>query len=106
MIRKAFMIQAKNGMSEEYINRHNPVWPDLEKTLKAHGVSNYSIFLNEATKTLFGYLEVADEELFNRIGDTDVCRNWWRYMTEVLVCESEESGKAKEDILIEIFHLV
>lgn len=105
MIRKAFKIQARKGMAEEYRKRHNPIWPELEKTLKDHGVSNYSIFLHEGSETLFGYLEVSDEDLFNRIGDTDVCRRWWKYMTEVLVCESEESSKAKEDMLEEVFHL-
>lgn len=105
MIRKAFLIQAKPGMAGKYQRRHNPIWPDLEKALKLHGVSNYSIFLHENTGALFGYLEVEDEETFLKIGETDVCKRWWRYMTEVLVCENDDSPKAKEDTLREVFHL-
>jgi L-rhamnose mutarotase len=105
MIRKAFLIQVKPNMAEEYQRRHNPIWPDLEKTLQIHGVHNYSIFLHEATDILFGYMEVEDEERFQQIGETDVCRRWWKYMTEVLVCDSDDSPKAKEDMLKEIFHL-
>jgi L-rhamnose mutarotase len=105
MIRKAFLIQAKPGMANEYQRRHNPIWPDLMKALKNYGVSNYSIFLHEDTGALFGYLEVEDEKKYESIAETDVCQRWWKYMTEVLVCESDESPKAKEDILKEVFHL-
>ena len=105
MIRKAFVIQAKPGMAGEYQCRHNPIWPELKETLKRHGVSNYSIFLREDTGALFGYLEVEDEARFQQIAETDVCQRWWRYMTEVLVSESADSPKAKEDMLKEVFHL-
>ena len=99
------MIQAKPGMAAEYQRRHNPIWPELAQALKLHGVSNYSIFHQESTGELFGYLEVEDEAKFQRIAETEVCRRWWRYMTEVLVCESADSPKAKEDPLREVFHL-
>ncbi|WP_372934301.1 L-rhamnose mutarotase [Mariniphaga sediminis] len=105
MIRKAFLIHAKPGMAVEYEKRHNPIWAELEKVLKAGGISNYSIFLHEETNALFGYMEVEDEEKFQQIGEADVARRWWKYMTEVLICESEDSEKGKEDILREVFRL-
>ncbi len=105
MIRKAFMIRAKPGMAMEYQRRHNPIWPDLKKVLKAHGIHNYSIFLQEDSGALFGYMEVENEEIFHKIGESEVARQWWKYMTEVLVCESDESPKAKEVMLKEVFHL-
>lgn len=105
MVRKAFVIQAKPGMAAEYERRHNPIWPELAETLKRHGVSNYSIFLREETGELFGCLEVADEALFARIAEADVCQRWWRYMTEVLVSERADSPKANEETLREVFHL-
>jgi L-rhamnose mutarotase len=105
MVRKAFVIQAKPGMATEYERRHNPIWPELEETLKRHGVRNYSIFLREDTGELFGYLEVEDEARFQMIAETNVCRRWWRYMTEVLVSERADSPKANEETLSEVFHL-
>jgi L-rhamnose mutarotase len=105
MIRKAFVIQAKPGMAAEYERRHNPIWPELEEALKRHGFGNYSIFLREDTNELFGYFEVADEELAQQIANTEVCQRWWRHMTEVLVCETPESTKGKEVMLREVFHL-
>jgi L-rhamnose mutarotase len=43
-IRQAFVVSVHAGAEEEYENRHNPIWPELEKVLKDHGFSNYSIF--------------------------------------------------------------
>jgi N-sulfoglucosamine sulfohydrolase len=69
-IRKAFVMSVNPGSEHEYENRHNPIWPDLEKVLKDHGVSNYSIFLDPETHRLFGYAEVEDEEQWAAIAPT------------------------------------
>ena len=53
-IRKAFVMSVQAGAETEYEKRHNPIWPELEKVLKDHGVSNYSIFLHPETRQLFG----------------------------------------------------
>ena len=37
---------------DEYTQRHNPIWPELEKTLLDHGVLNYSIHLDPTPHTL------------------------------------------------------
>lgn len=105
MKRKAFLIESNPGLSEEYKKRHNPIWPELKQELKKHGVCNYSIFLHENSESLFGYFEVEDEALFEKLGESEVMQQWWEYMTEVLVCESDQSLKAKEEMLSEVFHL-
>lgn len=108
MIRKAFMIQVKPGMAAAYQKRHNPIWPALKDVLKHYGVSNYSIFLHEDTGFLFGYMEVSSENTLVELAKTEVCKKWWRYMTEVLICDNVENMeclKAKEDELLEVFHL-
>ncbi len=105
MIRKAVLFQAKPDMATEYERRHNPIWPELEKALTEYGARNYSIFLHEKTNMLFGYVEIEDEERFQRIAETEVCQRWWSYMAEVLVCESDDSPKGKEEGLREVFHL-
>ena len=52
--RIAFKMQLNYGMKDEYIKRHNEIWPELSELLKKSGVSDYSIFLDEETNTLFG----------------------------------------------------
>lgn len=105
MKRKAFLIQSKPGLSGVYKKRHNPIWPKLKQELKEHGVRNYSIFLHENSEYLFGYFEVENEVLFEKLGESEIMQSWWRYMTEVLICESDQRLKAKEEILIEVFHV-
>jgi len=46
----------------------------LEKVLKDHGVSNYSIFLHTETHQLFGYAETESEEQWVSIASTDACQ--------------------------------
>jgi len=105
MIRQAVLFQAKPGMAAEYQRRHNPIWPELKKALKDYGARNYSIYVHRPTGMLFGYVEIEDEARFQKIAETEVCQKWWHYMTEVLVCESDNSQKGKEEALEEIFHL-
>lgn len=108
MIRKAFVIRAMPGMAAEYESRHNPIWPELKDALTYYGVSNYSIFLHQETGFLFGYMEVSSENTLAELAKTEVCKKWWRYMTEVLVCDnsgSPEQLKAKEDELLQVFYL-
>ncbi|MEO6964193.1 MAG: L-rhamnose mutarotase [Puia sp.] len=105
MLRKSFLIQVRKGMEQEYERRHNPIWPELESIFKEHGVCNFSIFLEPSSGFLFGYLEVLDEETYRRIGDTDICKKWWKYNTEILICEKEDDMKGKELDLREVFHM-
>jgi L-rhamnose mutarotase len=102
-IRKAFLLQIKPGMAEEYTRRHSPIWPELEAMLKAHGVSNYSIHLNPETHELFGYAEIESEERWNAIAQTDVCQRWWAYMADIMETNADKSPASKP--LVECFHM-
>ena len=84
MIRKSFLMTLKPGTWVEYQKRHNPIWPELQEVLKNYGVHNYSIFLDPADGSLFGYAEIEDEARWAAIARTEVCRRWWHYMREVM----------------------
>ena len=53
MQRVAFKMKLKPGAAAEYKRRHDEIWPELAAELKAAGVSDYSIFFDEETLTLF-----------------------------------------------------
>ena len=91
------------GKEAEYRSRHNPIWAELEETLKAHGVHNYSIFLMPETRQLFAYVEVEDEERWNAIAQTEICRKWWAHMREIMPSNADNSPVSRE--LVEVFHL-
>lgn len=103
MIRKAFVMSVFEGYEEEYERRHNPIWAELEQTLKEHGVHNYSIFLHPETRQLFAYVEIEDVERWNAIAKTDVCQRWWKYMREIMPSNPDNSPVSVE--LKEVFHI-
>ena len=101
--RKAFVMSVNAGAEEEYEKRHNPIWPELEKVLKDHGVSNYSIFLHPETRQLFGYAEIENEEQWASIGATEICRKWWKQNVEIMPSNPDHSPISAP--LREVFHL-
>jgi L-rhamnose mutarotase len=102
-MRIAFRMQVNPGAEAEYIRRHNPIWPELEQTLKDHGVVDYSIFLDAATGDLFTYAEIEDIGRWQAIADTDVCRKWWQHMAPLLPTNPDNSPVAQN--LKEIVHI-
>lgn len=103
MIRKAFVMSVNAGSEREYERRHSPVWPEMEQTLKRHGVNNYSIFILPDTRQLFAYVEIEDEATWNAIAQTDVCRRWWAHMKDVMPSNPDNSPISQE--LRQVFHM-
>ena len=103
MIRKAFVMHVNPDQHEEYSRRHNPIWPELEETLKSHGVHNYSIFLHPETHQLFAYVEIEDEATWQSIAETDVCRKWWKHMGDLMPTNPDNSPRSFD--LQEVFHV-
>lgn len=44
MERMAWKGRIKPGCKEEYIKRHNEIWPEMVEVLKSAGICNYTIF--------------------------------------------------------------
>jgi L-rhamnose mutarotase len=66
-------------------------------------VHNYSIALHPETSKLFAYAEVEDEERWNSIAGTPVCRRWWDYMSDIMEVNADRSPRTVE--LREVFHM-
>ncbi|HLA95709.1 MAG TPA: L-rhamnose mutarotase [Pyrinomonadaceae bacterium] len=103
MIRKAFLMNVNADAHEEYERRHKPIPEELAEVLKTHGVSNYSIFLDAETNSLFGYAEIESEERWAAIAETAECKHWWEYMKDVMPTNADNSPVSKD--LKEVFHL-
>ena len=96
-------MQLRAGNEEEYRRRHAPIWPELEETLRAHGVISYSIFLHPLTLQLFAYAEIESEERWQAIAQTEICREWWVSMKALMETNSDSSPASIE--LSEVFRL-
>ena len=103
MIRRAFRMSVNAGHEEEYARRHQPIWPELEQTLLAHGVRTYSIFLDPATNDLFGYVEFDSEERWSAVARTEVCQRWWAHMRDLMPSNPDNSPASEQ--LTEVFHI-
>ena len=91
------------GSEQEYVRRHQPIWPELEEMLLAHGIRTYSIFLDPATSDLFAYVEFETEQQWLEIAETEVCRRWWSHMSDLMPSRADRSPVTGS--LDEVFHI-
>lgn len=103
MIRKSFKMHLYEGMAEEYERRHNLLWPEMKKMIREHGGHNYSIFLDEETNVLYGYIEIENEELWAKSADTPINRKWWDFMADIMDTNDDNSPVSVD--LKPVFHL-
>jgi L-rhamnose mutarotase len=103
MIRKAFRMSVYADRYEEYARRHDPIWPELAATLRAHGVISYSIFLDPTTGDLFAYAEIESEDRWRAVASTDVCQRWWRHMRDLMPSNPDNSPISRD--LRDVFHI-
>lgn len=103
MIRRAFTMKLKPGCAAEYKRRHDALWPELARELRAAGISDYSIFLDEDTLTLFAVQKLADNHTADRLPESRVLRRWWDAMAPLM--ETNADNSPREWPLREVFHL-
>jgi L-rhamnose mutarotase len=103
MHRIAFKMQLFKGFEEEYKKRHDELWPELENLLKESGVSDYSIFLDETTNSLFAIMKAADPEKLKALPSTPVMQKWWKHMADVM--ETNPDHSPVQVSMKEVFHL-
>jgi L-rhamnose mutarotase len=103
MQRHAFKMQLKPGVVAEYKNRHDEIWPELAAELKAAGVSDYSIFLDEETLTLFAVQKLGEKNSAGELPKLPIVRKWWDYMAPLMETHADNSPVAEP--LKEVFHL-
>jgi L-rhamnose mutarotase len=103
MKRRAFKMKLKPGYEQEYENRHNAIWPELVELLSKAGISDYSIFLDKETLTLFAVQKLKDDNTADTLANKAVMRKWWDYMADIMECNPDNSPVVRE--LTEVFHM-
>ena len=91
MHRQAFIMKLHKGFEAEYQKRHDAIWPELQALLKDSGIQEYSIFLDEATGNLFGYLQFNDPAAQQTLPHQPVMQRWWHYMKDIMEVNADES---------------
>lgn len=103
MKRIAFTMQLKPGNEEEYKKRHDEIWPELHALIKADGVSDYSIFLDPKSLTLFAVQKKEDTGRKEALAGEEIMRKWWDYMADLMIVHEDNSPVCTP--LVEVFHL-
>jgi len=103
MEKHAFKMTLDPGMAEEYKRRHDAIWPELVDLLHEAGVSDYSIFLDEATNTLFGVMWRRRDHTMADLPATEVMRKWWAHMADIMATNDKNEPLA-EDLRL-VFHM-
>jgi L-rhamnose mutarotase len=103
MKRHAFTMKLKPGVVAEYKQRHDEIWPELAAVLRAAGISDYSIFLDEETLTLFAVQKHTEDNTAADLPNHPVVKKWWSYMAPLMEVNADDSPKCGN--LREVFHL-
>ena len=103
MQRVAFKMKLFKGCEAEYKRRHDVLWPGLQGLLTQAGIKDYSIFLDEATNDLFGYLTIDDATKLDALPQHPVMQKWWAYMQDIM--ETNNDNSPVTIALKEVFYL-
>lgn len=104
MERYAWTAKILPGQKEEYVRRHNEIWPELVELLKKAGISNYTIW--NTGDTLFGYYECEKGIAFaaKTQAESPVVDKWNEYMKDVMRMELDPETGA-QPLLQQVFFL-
>src|SRR5688572_3977878 len=91
MERLAFKMKLKPGFANEYKRRHEKLWPELKALLKEAGISDYSIFLDDESNTLFAVQKTISNEGSQDLATHEIVQRWWKYMADIMDTNSDYS---------------
>ena len=102
MMRVAFTMKLKPGFEAEYKRRHDALWPELAQALRDAGISDYSIFLDDETRTLFAVQRRSDGSTADDLPNHPAVKKWWAHMAPLMEVNADHSPVTKP--LGEVFH--
>jgi len=104
MERYAWRAKVLDGMLDEYIRRHDEIWPELLEVLKQAGIHNYTIWNNG--NDLFGYYECDKgiEYAAKVQASSPVIDKWNEYMKSVMIMEMDPDTGA-QPLMKNVFYM-
>lgn len=91
MQRLAFKMQLKKGQESTYEKRHKEIWPELKQLLKEAGISEYAIFLDKETHTLFAFQKVSGTTGSQDLASNPIVQKWWNFMADIMEVNPDNS---------------
>ena len=91
MKKLAFKMQLHKGFEDEYKKRHDEIPAELKSLLKSSGITDYHIFLDHSSGTLFGVMNVENEEKLAELSLHPVMKEWWSFMKDIMNTNEDHS---------------
>jgi len=83
MTQHAWVLEVRPGYEEEYMRRHQEIWPEMVEALREAGIRNYSIFRHGLT--LLGYFETDDiEKTREYLANSETNQRWSKWMDPIM----------------------
>ncbi len=103
MQRYAWKGKVVPGKLDEYIRRHDQIWPEMTEMLNESGIHNYSIW--NVGEELFGYYECESIEHASKVQrDSEVSKKWDEYMKDILIMEKDPVTGAQPRLTQVFYH--
>lgn len=99
----AFKMKLRPGYKEEYKGRHDAIWPELKTLLKEAGISDYSIYLDNETNTLFAVQSNSGKHSSQDLAGNEIIKRWWKFMADIM--ETNEDLSPVTHPLEKVFHM-
>jgi L-rhamnose mutarotase len=102
MEKYAWKGRIRPGAREEYVRRHDGLWPEMADMLNEAGILNYSIW--NVGDELFGYYEcsLGIDHAAKVQRDSPVTAKWNEYMRDILIMEMDPVTGA-QPLLTQVF---
>lgn len=87
------------GKIDEYIKRHNEIWPEMLEVLNSAGIKNYTIW--NVGNELFGYYECENGAAYAAKVQSEsvVVDRWNEYMKDVMVMDFDPITGAQPKLI-------
>jgi L-rhamnose mutarotase len=92
------LLKLKPGCEQEYIRRHDELWPEMDQAMRRAGV-NMAIYLHE--NQLFLFATAASQNVWDELDRDPVTPRWDKYMSDILV--SDDHGRPLVEDLRQMF---
>lgn len=104
MERFAWKARLLPGMKQEYVRRHDAIWPEMTEVLSKAEIHNYTIWC--VGDGLFGYYEAERGVAFasGMLASSPVVDRWNEFMKEVMVMEIDTTTGTAYQLEQVFFH--
>ena len=102
MEKYAWKAAIREGTLEEYVRRHDALWPEMKEVLAEAGIVNYTIWTVD--NELFGYYECEKglEYAAKVQRESPVVARWDAYMKDIIIAEKDPVTGA-QPLLTKVF---